>query len=189
MATDVLTELKTVLHVGCGAYKPEKLHRQFRNGQWKEVRLDIDPAVQPDIIGDMTNMSAVADSSVDAVWSSHNIEHLYAHQVPVALREFWRVLKTGGFVYLTQPDIQAVARHVAEGNLEEPLYTSPAGPISAIDILYGFRRSIARGNHFMAHKTGFTAQTLASRLREAGFQNVRTQSESLNLWAIGYKRS
>lgn len=192
--TEVLTRdvsatgVKTVLHVGCGHYNPKKLHQQFRNDGWKEIRFDIDPAVQPDILGDMTNMSAVSDGSVDAVWSSHNIEHLYWHDVPVALREFNRVLKIGGFVYLTLPDIQAVAKHVAEGKLEDPLYDSPAGPISAIDILYGHRASITRGNHFMAHKTAFTAKTLSQRLYEAGFDNVRTQSENLNLWAIGYKR-
>jgi protein O-GlcNAc transferase len=192
--TDVLTRdvsatgVKTVLHVGCGQANPKKLHQQFRNDDWKEIRFDIDPNVQPDILGDMTNMSAVADASVDAVWSSHNIEHLYWHDVPTALREFNRVLKVGGFVYLTLPDIQAVAKHVAEGKLEDPLYESPAGPISAIDILYGHRASITRGNHFMAHKTAFTAKTLEQRLYEAGFDNIRTQSENLNLWAIGYKR-
>jgi len=182
------TELKTVLHVGCGAYNPKKLHALFRKPEWKEVRYDIDPNVKPDIIGDMTNMSAVADASVDAIWSSHNIEHLYWHEVLVAFKEFQRVLKDGGFVYITMPDIQAVAKQVAEGNLEDPLYTSPAGPIAAIDILYGFRPSISQGNYFMAHKTGFTAKTLAQRLTEAGFQNIQVESESLNLWAIGFKR-
>ena len=183
-----VTDVKTVLHVGCGHYNPKKLHKQFQNEGWKEIRFDIDPAVQPDILGDMTDMTAVSDTSMDAIWSSHNIEHLYWHDVPVALREFHRVLKVGGFVYMTLPDIQAVAKHVAEGNLEDPLYDSPAGPISAIDILYGHRASINRGNHFMAHKTAFTSKTLAQRLYEAGFDGVRTQSETLNLWAIGYKR-
>ena len=44
--------------------------------------------VQPDVIGTITNMNAVEDVSVDSVFSSHNIEHLYAHEVPIAFAEF-----------------------------------------------------------------------------------------------------
>lgn len=186
-AVNVMTQHKIVLHVGCGAYNPNKLHQRFNRDEWKEIRLDIDPNVKPDILGDITNMADVADASVDAIWSSHNIEHLYPHQVEVAFREFHRVLKPGGFVFITLPDIQAVARHVAEGNLEEPLYVSPAGPISAIDILYGFRPSLEKGNYFMAHKTGFTAQTMTRKLMNTGFKEVKVQSVKLDLWAVGYK--
>jgi len=46
---------------------------------------------------------------------------------------------------------------------------SPAGPISPIDILWGHRLSLARGNYYMAHKVGFTAQSLTQALLEAGF--------------------
>ena len=50
----------------------------------------------------------------------------------MALGEFFRVLKPGGFVLISVPDIQQIARHVAQGNLDEPLYVSPAGPICSI---------------------------------------------------------
>ena len=45
----------------------------------------------------MTDMPAVEDAYVDAVFSSHNIEHLYAHEVAEALSEFKRVLNEDGF--------------------------------------------------------------------------------------------
>jgi ubiquinone/menaquinone biosynthesis C-methylase UbiE len=189
MAMNAVTAgVKTVLHVGCGQYDPKKLHIIFRNEEWREIRLDIDPSVNPDIVGDMTRMDGVPDASVDAIWSSHNIEHLYWHEVLVAFKEFQRVLKPDGFVYITLPDIQAVAKHVAEGNLEDPLYESPSGPICAIDILYGHRPSLRQGYYFMAHKTGFSPKTLGQRLHEAGFQDVQVESEKFNLWAVGYKR-
>ena len=41
-----------------------------------QIRLDINPAAAPDLIGSMTDMAAVANASVQAVFSSHNIEHL-----------------------------------------------------------------------------------------------------------------
>lgn len=75
--------LKTVLNVGCGPRGRPHGFAGFDQG-WSELRLDIDPAVEPDLLGTMTDMSAVATGTVDAVVSSHNIEHLYPHEVPLA---------------------------------------------------------------------------------------------------------
>ena len=57
-----------------------------RARNWREIRLDLDPAVQPDIVCSITDMSPVATDSVDAIWSSHNLEHLQRHEVPLALQ-------------------------------------------------------------------------------------------------------
>jgi SAM-dependent methyltransferase len=181
------TAKKKVLHVGCGPYSISGLHETFQTDEWEEVRLDIDPNVKPDIISSITDMSPVSSQSVDAIWSSHNIEHIYPHEVPIALAEFYRVLKPGGFVLITLPDIQKVAEYVAQGNLEEPIYLSPAGPIAAIDILYGLGTDLAKGKYYMAHRTGFTQESLAQKMRQVGFHPVEVRSENLNLWATAYK--
>lgn len=180
--------MKMVLHVGCGPYTPAKLHPAFRGTEWKEVRLDIDPGVKPDIVASITAMDGVADGSVDAVFSSHNIEHLYAHEVPLALKEFRRVLNPDGIALVTLPDVQRLGEAIAAGKLEEPLYQSSAGPISAIDILWGHRASIGRGNTFMAHRTGFTAQTLMKHIIGAGFGTVLVQRDGFDLWAVAYRQ-
>jgi hypothetical protein len=70
-----------MLHVGCGSATLAKLPPGFRDGSWSEVRLDINPAVKPDIIGTITDMPDVPSGSMDAVYSSHNIEHVYTHDV------------------------------------------------------------------------------------------------------------
>ena len=176
---------KTVLHVGCGRLLLDS--ELFNNRKWQEIRLDIDPGVSPDIVSSITEMNAVPDRTVDVVWSSHNLEHLYADEVNMALQEFYRVLKPNGLVMITLPDIQAVAREVANGRLEETLYQSSAGPIGAIDILWGHRDSIKRGNHHMAHKTGFTRQTLEKNLALVNFQNIEVKSLGWDLWATAYK--
>lgn len=131
--------MKTFLHVGCGPKRKNQTTRAFNSEEWAEKRLDIDPAVQPDVVGTMTDMSAVSTGSVQAVFSSHNIEHLYPHEVPLALAEFLRVLSDDGFLVVTCPDLQSVCKLVAEDKLTEPAYVSPAGPIAPIDILYGHR--------------------------------------------------
>lgn len=180
---------KTVLHVGCGAPAPNKLPKPFRNGDWREIRFDIDPNVKPDVVGTMTDMGNFADGAVDAVYSSHNIEHLYVQEIPLALREFLRVLTAMGFVLITCPDLQSIASLVADDKLIEPAYVSPAGPISPFDMLYGHRASLMRGNLHMAHRSGFTARLLAVTLREIGFAHVVVARDRPNyaLWAIASK--
>jgi len=178
--------MPTFLHVGCGPARKADTTPAFAEPDWEEVRLDIDPDVKPDVVASMTDMSPVADGAMDGLFSSHNIEHLYPPEVPTALQEFARVLKPEGFAVITCPDIQSVAAAVAEGRLLEPLYVSPAGPISAIDMLYGFRPALAAGNLFMAHRTGFTSEVLARELRRAGFGRVllRRRPHFYDLWAV-----
>jgi len=94
------------LHVGCGPKSKDRTTRAFNTTEWEEVRLDIDQSVKPDIIGTMTDMSSVQSASMDAIFSSHNIEHLYPHEVALALSEFKRVLKPDGFLVVTCPDLQ-----------------------------------------------------------------------------------
>lgn len=178
---------KVFVHVGCGGKNKTQTTRDFARPEWRELRFDIDANARPDVVGTMTDMSAIATASVDAVFSSHNIEHLYPHEVPVALAEFRRVLKPGGFVVITCPDLQSVCALVAEGKLDDPAYVSPAGPIAPLDILYGHRDSMARGNLFMAHRTGFTRKTLMASLAAAGLPLVaatRRGHPAYDLWAV-----
>lgn len=180
------------LHVGCGQNTKVRTTRALNTPDWKELRLDIDPAVTPDIVGSMTDMRAVPDGSVDAIYSSHNIEHLYPHEVPVALAEFRRVLKPEGFAIVTCPDLQAVAELIAQDKLTQPAYQSPAGPISPLDILYGHRPALARGNLFMAHRTGFTLSSLMHTFKAAGFATCagkRQPPPAYALWVLATKQA
>jgi len=161
--------MKTFLHVGCGHLNKFRC-KGFDNDNWKEIRLDIDENVNPDIVGTLTDMKLVETGSVDAVYSSHNIEHIFPHEVPIALREFYRVLKEDGIVVITCPDIQSVGEALTQDKLFETLYESPMGPVTAFDILYGHRKTTVDGNIFMVHKGGFTYSTLDTKFKEAGFK-------------------
>jgi predicted SAM-dependent methyltransferase len=131
---DTFSPMPTFLHIGCGSKLKDQTTRGFNTDTWSEIRLDIDPLVDPGITGTMTDMSAVASESADAIFSSHNIEHLYPHEVAVALSEFHRVLSDDGFVVITWPDLQSVCALVAKDKLTDAAYTSPAGPIAPSDI-------------------------------------------------------
>jgi len=177
-----------LLHVGCGPQNIQSL-KNFDSTIWEEIRLDIDPSVNPDVIGTLTDMSSVADSSIDAVYSSHNIEHVFPHEVASVFSEFHRVLKPSGFVVIYCPDLESVAQGILNSGLENPLYLSPAGPITPLDILYGHIDSMTKGNLYMAHKTGFTWDSLKLKLHNSGFPMVYggQYREIFALKAVAYK--
>ncbi len=185
-----VSEVKTFLHVGCGHNRKDATTSAFNTADWNELRFDINPDVDPDVAGTMTDMSAIGDARMDAIFSSHNLEHLYAHEVPGALREFLRVLKDDGFVILTCPDLQSVCELIAQEKLLEPAYMSAAGPISPLDILYGYRPDMARGNLYMAHRSGFTKQVLLDLFIQCGFAQAVVMQRTrpfFDLWVIAAK--
>ena len=160
-----------LLHVGCGTLDKSSTTDVFARDEWKETRLDIDDSVNPDIVASITDMNAIEDKSYDAVYSAHNIEHLYAHEVPLALKEFHRVLKDNGTAFIRCPDLLTIAEYIVKGKIVEPMYQSPAGPVCPIDALFGMR-SLLVENSFMAHRIGFTSELLTGSLKAAGFNNV-----------------
>ena len=179
--------MKQVLHVGCGPKDPLSLNRVFRNDAWQETRLDIDPDVEPDIVATMTDLSGIGSGEYDAIWSSHNLEHLPAHEVPTALREFHRVLKEDGFLLITVPDLQAVAKLILEGGLEQQVGTNADRtiPITPRDMIYGWGHFIAEGNTHMAHRTGFTGRSLGNEIVRAGFTDARVAKGPLHtIWIL-----
>jgi predicted SAM-dependent methyltransferase len=180
---------KIVLHVGCGSNGSSKLHSFFLSDEWQELQIDINPEVKPDLVTSITDLSMIEAASIDAIWSSHSLEHIYSHEVPLALAEFYRVIKEDGFVIILVPDLQRVAEIVIEDKLDETAYISKSGwPITPLDIIYGYRRALAQGNLFYTHHTGFTAKTLNNALIQAGFIEVQMQRKDFELWAFAQKR-
>ncbi len=174
-----------MLHVGCGPKRKDRTTRGFNQPQTQEIRLEMDPAAKPDVVGTMTDMQAVGNGSGDAIFSSHNIEHLYPHEVPQALREFRRVLRADGLAVITCPDLQSICALVVQDRLTDKAYQSPSGPITPLDMLYGHCPALARGNLYMAHRCGLTARVLGATLREAGIAGVavRVRPAAFGLWA------
>jgi SAM-dependent methyltransferase len=165
--TDVTAGVRVFANLGCGYPGAGRVPAFF--GDWQELRVDADAAVQPDLVADLTNLTAIRSGTINAVWASHCIEHLYLHDVATALAEIHRILTPDGFAVLLVPDIQTVAQHIVDDKILEPLYESPAGPIAPYDILFGFGREIAKGRTFMAHRSGFTPTVLGQCLAGAGF--------------------
>jgi len=183
--------VKNFLHIGCGPLYKDNTTPAFNSDDWDEVRLDIDPTHNPDIVCSMNDMSTVEDNSFDAIYSSHNIEHVFPHEVLGTFQEFRRVLKDDGFLILTCPDIKSVCALIGEGNIGKKLYTSSAGDIFPLDILYGHRSSLASGHTYMAHKNGFTSESLSTQIKDANFKSfcIGEMKTAFALWLIAYKNT
>jgi SAM-dependent methyltransferase len=175
-------------NLGCGPKGQARLPAYF--DEWRELRIDIDPGVAPDILADITDLSAIETGSVDAVYSAHCLEHLYLHQVGGAIAEVHRILAEDGFLCLVVPDLQAVAEYIATDRLHEVVYESPAGPVTAHDMIYGFGPYLARGADGMAHRCGFTPTLLLRHLQVAPFAEiVLKRRANQELAAVACKRA
>ena len=178
-----MSPLKSLLHIGCGPKRLQHLPAYFQNG-WKEVRLDIDRSVEPDIIASITDLSDVEAGAYDAVWSSHNIEHLFHHEAQRMTAQIRNVLKKTGWFIVTCPDVRAAMAHALNHGMDSTVYQSGMGPITPRDILFGHQASIKAGNEYMAHKNGFDLQGLASVFRQSGFERFYGEQRNSNLWFI-----
>lgn len=154
--------MPTLLDVGAG-------HSDLGLGgaDWTVTTLDLDPDSGADIIADVRDLSALSDNSYDVIYASHIIEHVYDHEVVPMLEGFRRIASS--HVQIRCPDLGAILGPLQDGAAwDSPLYQTPGGWISALDILYGKDSHVA-ANPLWAHHTGFDARRLRQVLAQAGF--------------------
>ena len=99
-------------------------------------------------------------------------------------------MKPEGIAEIRVPDIDAVVKAMVAQNLDidDVLYTSPAGPITVHDVLYGWHVEIERsGVDFYAHKRGFTMKSLTGALGVAGFQQTFALLVDYEIHALAFK--
>lgn len=169
--------MKKVLHAGCGFKETGILSHEFNKEEWEEIRYDINPIVEPDFVGSITNMDVFSDNSFDAVYSYHNLEHVNNFEIDTVLNEFKRVLKPKGLIFVVVPDILMDLQNLIEGKIEETIFTVPKGNVTTLSLLYGFDPEV-KDNEFMLHKTGFTKQRLLDKLNKIGFININVYTEN-----------
>src|SRR5260370_10673835 len=116
------TRPKLLVNLGSGPKGQSWLPSMF--AEWRQFRVDVDPNAAPDLLGDITDLSAINSGSADAVWSAHCIEHLYLHQVRKTLEEAYRIPADDGFLCGILPDPQAIASHGGADRLHRPGYQS-----------------------------------------------------------------
>ena len=132
---------------------------------WKIFNVQPGPGV--DFVGDCSDMSQIADGSVDEIYASHVLEHLgYAERLPRALAEMHRVLKKGGSAKISVPDLDVLCR----------LFIDPRmGVLERILIMRMAFGGQTDPHDF--HYVGLAFDILCNLLGTAGFANVERASD------------
>lgn len=149
--------------------EPLNLHigGQEAHPEWKI--LDIEPRPEVDYVGDAANLSQFADSSVDNIYASHVLEHFHHSlnsELIRVLQEWHRVLKPGGYLMLSVPDLRVLCWLFLNPNLD------PLERHYLMTVMFG-----GQTNEYDVHRVGVDLDILGLYLKEAGFQEYRQVSE------------
>ena len=180
--------MRRVLNVG-GASKDVPIPPHYEG--WEHVLLDVDARQKPDVVCDARELTKLPAELYDAVYCSHNLEHYWRHDLARVLGGFRHVLRGHGFVEIAVPDVKAAIEDMARRNLDldDVLYESDSGPVTANDVIYGFGRQIAQsGNDYYAHKNAFSAKTLVAAFGSAGFTHMFAAKAPFEIRAFAFKQ-
>jgi predicted SAM-dependent methyltransferase len=105
--------MKRVLEVGCG--RSDFVPTYFVDYEW--VRLDIDPAVEPDIVHNIHDpLPEEHQNAYDDVFCSHMLEHIDRNKIGTVMRNMVSALKVGGKLWITVPAMEWAAEQIIQGN-------------------------------------------------------------------------
>jgi len=111
-----------------------------------------------------TNLSMIDDGSVDWIESHHMIEHLSFEDTDRALTEWYRVLRNGGLLVLTCPDILRICKNWIKYSYLYPLFPRPEKLDYMAKMLVG-----SQEHEGMFHKNAFDPRRISRILSKHGF--------------------
>ena len=141
-----------------------KLHigGQTAHPEWEVF--DANPADIVDHVGNANDLSRFEDNTFDALYSSHVLEHFsYQTELSQVLAEWYRVLKPGGTIYASVPNLEVLCELFL---MKDQL--SGQDRFMVMRMMYG-----GQIDPYDFHKVGYSPDILASFLMQAGFENVR----------------
>ncbi len=142
---------KLRLHLGCGRrYLPGSVHIDLADFPHIDYRHGVD------------RLDMFPDACAELIYASHVLEYFDRIEAKQVLREWNRLLCSGGMLRLAVPDFRALAEvYFEHGKLDLIL-----GP------LYG-RAEIPGTELVIYHRTVYDFESLKELLEEAGFGEVR----------------
>jgi SAM-dependent methyltransferase len=141
------------LHLGCGNVKI---------AGWCNV--DVVPTRAADVVDDISTLRRFREASADEIYACHVLEH-FSHAEVVPILERWlAVLRPGGRVRISVPDLDAIIKiYVKHWD-----HFQTDGNAPWIGLLYG-----GQIDPFDFHRTGFNECWLRHLLRVAGFVDIQ----------------
>ncbi len=125
--------------------------------------IDILPLDTVDIVDDSMKLYKFKNNFAERIYASHILEHCDHHRVWLVLNRWYEVLKPGGEIRISVPDIEKIME----------LYVKNKGIIESrdgdawLEFIFGGQK-----NRYDYHKTGFTESRLTRLLDSTGFVNI-----------------
>ena len=134
------------------------------------VNVDVAPAragQKPDVICDLHELTPFEDETADEILAVHVVEHFWRWEVVDVLKEWIRVLKTGGRMILECPNLQSACQQF----LRDPEAFAGPGPEGqrTMWVFYGDPRW---RDPLMVHRWGYTPRSLGQVMAEAGLVDI-----------------
>ncbi|MBL8835761.1 MAG: methyltransferase domain-containing protein [Alphaproteobacteria bacterium] len=120
------------------------------------------PGPHVDHVGDILDLGRFADASVDEIYASHVLEHVWLEQAKSVLRSFARILVPGGRLMVSVPDLPTLCRIYLDPRLSQSQSTQ------VMAMIYG-----AHLDAHDIHHVGFNEGLMSTALAEAGFRRIR----------------
>ncbi len=126
--------------------------------------MDALPGPQVDHLGNALDLSRFEDESFTEVYASHVLEHFdYREELPAALQEWHRVLRPGGVLRLSVPDLDILAHLLLQRH--------------QLDVEQRFQiMRMIFGGHLDAydhHRVGLNQDFMSVYLARAGFEKLQ----------------
>lgn len=125
------------------------------------TNVDIIEAPNVDIVCDASDLSNIESSTVDSIYASHVLEHIYPFDVATTLKEWRRILVVGGELRLAVPNFDALV----------DVYSTTGDIDMILGPLYGRGCKVPMGEQ-ATHKTAYTFGKLETVLSENGFVDI-----------------
>ena len=121
-----------------------------------------------------------ADGSVDFIYCGQFIEHLNPlYEVPPFLKECYRVLRPGGLIRVSTPDLDLILAAYAAGKMmdfaveqPEPYRTARTDATRLGFLMFGSLGPSSNSEHYEGHQMNYNRGSMTEILENAGFVNV-----------------
>ncbi len=160
------SQMPLKLHLGAGSVRITNF-----------VNVDMFPSPAVDVVADIRLLIGISENTIDTIYTSNVLEHFQRFEYPLVLQRWHQVLKPGGILRLSVPDLEAVCKYYVEtGNLDDimmALYSGQQKPLSF-------------------HYWGWDYKTLERDLKQAGFKEVRrydrdkTEHADIKDWSLNF---
>jgi len=141
------------------------------HSDWKIVDIESRPEV--DYVTNASDLSMFESASVDRIYSSHTLEHFYYginNELLNTLNEWNRVLKPGGKVLISVPDLETLSRLYIRDDINQ------RQRFQIMRMMFGGQTNI-----YDVHKVGFDFETLKMYLEQANLKYI-TRVKEFNLF-------